>query len=67
MRYFELYNLENLAVCLSGELEKQPANSLPFEVTNLKYPCFDRYPNPSKLVEGVEPINTEFDENKIEL
>ena len=61
MRYFELYNKETLAVCLSKDLDKQPENSLPFEVMEFNYPCFDKYPNPTKLVEGVDPIiNTEI-------
>jgi hypothetical protein len=52
MRYFLLRNPETLEVYLSQDLETQPENSLPFEVVNFHKPCFDQYPNPTKLVEG---------------
>jgi hypothetical protein len=51
-RYFILGNHDTLEVCLSLPMETQPDNSLPFEVVNFHKPCFDQYPNPTKLVEG---------------
>mgnify|MGYP006315785291 FL=1 len=61
MRYFLLRDKETLSVFLSEDLETQPENSLPITVDEPKYARFDKYPNPTKLVEGVEPIiNTEI-------
>jgi hypothetical protein len=51
-RYFILGNHDTLEVCLTLPMETQPENSLPFEVVNFIKPCFDQYPNPTKLVEG---------------
>jgi len=60
MRYFLLRDKETLSVYLSDDLDKQPEN-LPITVDEPKYARFDKYPNPTKLVEGVEPIiNTEI-------
>jgi hypothetical protein len=51
MRYFVIFNTENLEV-IGAEFETQPENSLPFENHNFKKACFDQYPNPTKLVES---------------
>jgi hypothetical protein len=56
MRYFLLRDKENLTVFLSEDLETQPKNSLPITVNEPMFACFDKYPNPTKLVEGIEPI-----------
>jgi hypothetical protein len=58
MRYFILKNKETLEVVLSLDMDEQPANSLPFEATDLVNPRFDQYPNPTVLIEG-EPLPIE--------
>jgi len=50
-RYFILKNKESKEVMLA-EYNQQPDNSLPFEPTEFIKPCFDKYPNPTALVEG---------------
>jgi len=50
-RYFILINPNTLEV-VSAPYENQPLNSLPYAVNSFFKPCFDKYPNPSTLIEG---------------
>ena len=52
MRYFILKNENSLSV-VGAPFETQPENSLPYEVNSFANPCFDKYPNPTQIVEGV--------------
>ena len=52
MRYFLLKDENTLSVYLSEDLQTQPINSLPFEANDLINARFDKYPNPTKLIEG---------------
>jgi hypothetical protein len=65
MRYYQLLNPENLEVFISADLETQPENSLPFEVVEVIKPCFDKYPNPTKLVEGATEEEIQAKESEI--
>jgi hypothetical protein len=65
MRYYQLLNSETLEVFISADLETQPENSLPFEVVNFHRPCFDQYPNPTKLVEGATEEEIQAKESEI--
>ena len=58
MRYFLLKDEQTLSVYLSQDLETQPINSLPFESNDLINARFDKYPNPTILVEG-QPLPIE--------
>jgi hypothetical protein len=56
MRYFQLLNPETLEVYVSLPLSDQPENSVPFFETNFHKTVFDKYPNPTTVIEGGEPI-----------
>ena len=53
-RYFIIANSETLEV-IGAPFEKQPINSLPYEINNFLKPCFDVYPNPTTVIEGATP------------
>jgi hypothetical protein len=57
-KYFIQKNPETLEVYVSLPLEKQPENSVPFFETNFHKTVFDKFPNPTTVIEGGEP-NTE--------
>ena len=54
MKYFQLKNPETLEVYVSLDLETQPENSVPFFETNFYKAVFDKYPNPTTVIEGGE-------------
>lgn len=51
-RYFITSNLDTLEV-FSAPFETQPENSLPYEQNGFIKPCFDKYPNPTNVIEGI--------------
>jgi hypothetical protein len=59
-RYFQLKNQETLEVYVSLPLDKQPENSVPFFETNFHKTVFDKYPNPTTVTEGGEPLPIEI-------
>lgn len=52
-RYFLLKDSQTLEVCVSLPMATQPENSLPFQTHEFKRACFDQFPNPTALVEGI--------------
>jgi hypothetical protein len=52
-KYFILKNKQTLEVIITNDLEEQPENSIIFEENNFIIPCFNKYPNPTEIVEGV--------------
>jgi hypothetical protein len=58
-RYFILKNIETLGVMLA-EYQEQPENSVPFFETNFYKAVFDKYPNPTTVIEGGEPLPIEI-------
>jgi len=69
-RYFILKNKETLEVMLA-EYQEQPENSVPFFETNFYKTVFDKYPNPTTVIEGgeatTEPIKEEPPQDVLEL
>jgi len=63
MKYFQLLNPETLEVYVSLPLSEQLENSVPFFETNFHKTVFDKYPNPTTVIEGgeatTEPIKEE--------
>jgi len=51
-RYFITSNLETLEV-VSAPFETQPENSLLYFTNDFIKPVFDKYPNPTNVIEGV--------------
>lgn len=54
-RYFILSNPNTLEV-VSAPYEIQPLNSLPYAVNSFFKPRFDKYPNPSSIIEGATQL-----------
>lgn len=54
-RYFLLLNENTLEVYLSELLDVEPENSILFFENNFQLPVFDRYPNPTAVIEGMTP------------
>jgi hypothetical protein len=71
MKYFQLKNPETLEVYVSLPLSEQPENSVPFFETNFHKTVFDKYPNPTTVIEGgeptTEPIKEEPPQDVLEL
>lgn len=72
MRYFITSNLQTLEV-VSAPFEIQPENSLPYLANNFVKPIFDKYPNPTAVIEGATALEIialtdlrEADEDKID-
>jgi hypothetical protein len=53
-RYFIIRNLETLEVIVAG-FENQPENSLPYVANAFFKGKFDKYPNPTMVVDGATP------------
>jgi hypothetical protein len=52
-RYFLLKDPQTLEVYVSLEMAEEPENSLLFKPHNFKKACFNQFPNPSEIVEGI--------------
>jgi hypothetical protein len=61
-RYFLLKDSKTLEVYVSPLMKDVPENSMLFEPHNFKKACFNQFPNPTMLVEGI----TQEELNEIE-
>jgi len=55
MKYFQLLNNETLEVYVSQDLQEAPINSIPFFKNAFFVAKFDKYPNPTNVIEGITP------------